>query len=78
MPNLTITVDEHVLQRARMRALQRRESVNAYLAEVLRRYADQPDQHEIFAGLSELAQTQPQVGTHSVGRAWTRDELYNV
>ena len=40
MANLTITVDEATLKRARLRAVQRDESVNAHLAEALRRYAD--------------------------------------
>jgi len=39
--NLTITVDEEVLKRARMRALAQGTSVNAILAAYLEAYADQ-------------------------------------
>lgn len=43
MANLTITVDEEVLRNARIRALQQGTSVNAVLAERLRRYAGQEE-----------------------------------
>ena len=40
MANLTISVDDATLKRARLRALQRDESVNAYLAERDRQRAE--------------------------------------
>jgi len=40
MANLTITVDEGTLQRARMRALEEDTSVNAVLRAYLEQYAD--------------------------------------
>ncbi|MBA2782775.1 MAG: hypothetical protein H0T74_07625 [Rubrobacteraceae bacterium] len=40
MTNLTITVDEGTLKRARMRALEEDTSVNAVLREYLEAYAD--------------------------------------
>ena len=40
MANLTITVDEDILKRARMRALEEGTSVNALLAEYLTRFAE--------------------------------------
>lgn len=39
MTNLTITVDDEVLKRARIRALERGESVNQFLAQQLSEYA---------------------------------------
>jgi predicted HicB family RNase H-like nuclease len=39
MANLTITVDEDVLKKARLRALQQGVSVNALLRDYLARYA---------------------------------------
>ncbi len=79
--NLTITVDETVLQRARVRAVQRRESVNSYLAEVLRQYADQPEQPSISATVATVIathqQTSGQGGATVQARAWTRDDLYD-
>jgi len=77
MPNLTITVDEDTLRRARIRALERHESVNAYLAEMLRRYADDSNQAQVFAELAEIADSvEPVQPGHR--RTWTRDELHRV
>lgn len=77
MANLTITVDDETLRRARIRALERHESVNAYLADMLRRYAAHPDQSEIFAELAAIADT-ARAGSGAGGRKWTRDDLYRV
>lgn len=77
MPNLTISVDDAVLKRARMRALRRNESVNAYLAEQLRRYADADDRSTPMAEFLELARASD-AGSGPGGRTWTRDELHHV
>lgn len=77
MPNLTITVDEDTLRRARIRAIERHESVNAYLAEMLRRYADDSHQAQVFAELAEIADS-AEPGEVAHGRAWRRDELHRV
>lgn len=76
MANLTITVDEQTLKRARIRAIERGESVNAYLAEQLRHYAgtDQPKQ-DPWARFDEIAD-RLDTGSGPEGRTWTRDELY--
>lgn len=73
MANLTITVDDATLKRARMRALQRNESVNAYLAQVLRRYAD--DEGSAMDAVITLAR-QSRAGSDAPGRSWTRDEAH--
>ncbi len=73
MANLTITVDDATLKRARMRALRRNESVNAYLAQVLRRYAD--DEGLAMNGVIALAR-QSHAGSEASGRSWTRDEAH--
>lgn len=73
MANLTITVDDAVLKRARVRAVRRNESVNSYLAEVLKRYADEGES-PIDAILADSAESQASSGPG--GRTWTRDELY--
>jgi plasmid stability protein len=77
MANLTISVDEETLKRARIRAIERGESVNAYLAEALRRYAGSTaDRHaEVMARLTEIADANP-AGYEGTGRTWTRDELH--
>lgn len=76
--NLTITVDAETLRRARIRALERRESVNAYLAEMLRRYAEGGSSHrEVFTELAALADEHA-VGTQGAARSWTRDDLHRA
>ena len=46
MANLTITVDDHLLKRARLRALEQGTSVHALLREYLRRYAGTASAHQ--------------------------------
>lgn len=75
MANLTITVDDATLKRARLRAVRRDESVNAYLAEALRRYADADDTPERMARVLTIAETAGG-GSGPGGRSWTRDELH--
>ncbi|MCL2467360.1 MAG: hypothetical protein FWF02_15055 [Micrococcales bacterium] len=77
MTNVTITVDEATLKRARIRAIERGESVNQFLAEQLRRYADADDQRErqrrSLVRIGELADSLPR---STGGWQWNRDELY--
>lgn len=77
MANLTITVDSETLRRARVRAIERGESVNQYLAEQLRRYAT-PNEAEQRRRLTNkrLADLATRIKTGSGGRRWRRDELY--
>lgn len=75
MANLTITVDEETLKRARIRAIERGESVNAYLGEVLRRYAAVATQVEAFAEADAVADAYPSSSGAS-GRTWSREELH--
>lgn len=77
MANVTITVDPEILRRARIRALERGESVNSYLSEALRRYAgpDRDRQTEALSRLDSIAD-QAGVGSPPGGRAWTRDDLH--
>lgn len=74
MANLTISVDEQVLRRARIRALQRNESVNRYLAETLERYADGSGQDAVEELLDLARRTR--TGHTGDGRGWTREELH--
>lgn len=76
MANLTITVDDGTLKRARLRALQRDESVNAYLAESLRRYADADDADPMTRVL--VAAERSTSGSGRGGRSWNRDELHRA
>ena len=55
MANLTITIDERLLKRARMRALEDGTSVNALLRAYLERYAGSGETGEALAGFARLA-----------------------
>jgi Family of unknown function (DUF6364) len=78
MTNLTLTIDDDLLKRARIRALERDTSVNALVRDYL----------EDFVALDMRTGTQPRMkefldwaksvhaGSGPEGRSWTRDELY--
>ncbi|HEX5086797.1 MAG TPA: hypothetical protein VFV89_03250 [Nocardioides sp.] len=74
MPNLRITVDAETLKRARARAAQHGESVNAMLAEALRRYADDTRPDDVFASIEAVADAHA-LGRDSGERTWIRDDL---
>jgi hypothetical protein len=75
MTNLTITVDEQVLKRARMRALQEDTSVNAVLRDYLEEYSGvRQERREAGRKLLELARNS---GAGSGGEGLPkREELY--
>lgn len=74
MGNLTITVDDAVLKKARIRALEQGASVNAVLRELLEVYAGVGGgQSAAAADLIALSQA---TRSRRGGRSWTRDELY--
>ena len=72
---LTVTVDDDVIKRARMRARQEGTTVNAALRDYLESYAGgPPGRREAigrFLALSESSNTGRGDAT------WTRDELYD-
>lgn len=76
MANLTITIDDHVLKRARMRALERGTSVNAVVGEYLVQFAGAGPTAAALAGFLELAGA-VDAGSGGRGRTWTRDDLYD-
>lgn len=78
MANLTISVDDETLKRARIRAIERGESVNRVLAQHLRAYANsngdslEAQQRETAEALLAHAQ---QIGKGS-GAKFNRGEIY--
>jgi hypothetical protein len=79
--NLTITIDDEVLKRARVRAVELGTSVNAILAEHLRSFAGREDARaRATAALLTLAkQSQAQGASRAKARArrrWTREDLH--
>lgn len=74
MANLTLVIDDALLRRARIRALEHGTSVNAVVRELLATYADD----RAIAGrrrVVALARSATS-GSAGRGRAWTRDDLY--
>ena len=75
MANLTISVDDNVLRRARIRSLEQGLSLNAVLREFLEKWAGDDDAVEAVAAFVDRGANQGS-GSGSGGRGWTRDELY--
>jgi len=90
MSNLTISVDDEIIKRARVRAIQQGTSVSAKVREFLQHYVDEPDdalnkQREAAAARllqaieTASAQTKPDAApapSKARKRRTLRDELY--
>ena len=76
MVNLTLTVDEDDLRKARIRALELGTSVNALVRDYLRQLAGRSTAAD---GIAEFfAATQDAgAGSGGEGRTWTRDDIYD-
>jgi hypothetical protein len=71
MANLTLSIDDELLQRAREAALRERTSVNALVREYLERYVDaRRRRYESLDALDAIAAR----STSRSASAWTRDE----
>jgi len=75
MANLTITIDDRLLKRARMRALEDGTSVNALLRAYLERYAGDADAVDTLGGFAQLARSSTATSGPG-GRTWARDEIH--
>lgn len=74
MANITLTIDDEVLRRARTRAAAEGTSVNAVVRHQIETYARVGEERRrAVRTIEELART-TQAG--SGGRTWTRAELY--
>ncbi len=73
--NLTITVDDEVLRRARIRALQQGTSVNAVLREFLESYAGSDIEGEARRRLAAMAR-ESDASSGPGGRTWSRTQVY--
>jgi plasmid stability protein len=74
--NLTVTVDDEVLRRARIRALEQGTSVNAIVREFLDSFAGAEEEREARSRLAELARASP-ASSGEAGRDWAREDLYS-
>ena len=75
MANLTIAVDEQVLKRARIKALEQGTSVNAVLRSFLEQYVREADARK-RAVREILVLSRASRAARGNGR-WTRDELHD-
>ncbi len=76
MANLTLSIDDDVLRKARIRALEQGTSVNAVVREFLMVYASTEEQATAAAKLVALAD-RSDAGEDSGGRSWTREGIYD-
>ena len=76
MTNLTIAVDEDLLRRARIRALEQGMSVNAFLRAQLEVLAGGRSQQRAAIRNLIARADRLQIGSGRQGRVWTRDELH--
>ena len=74
MANLTITVDDEVLKRARLRATEQGTSVNAVVRGYLEQYAGTRSAQE--QALTKLLALSEQTRSKRGRRKWTREELH--
>jgi plasmid stability protein len=76
MANLTITVDEKLLRRARTKAAERGTSVNAVMRDFLEQYAGPSG---VAAALVEMFEIADSAGasTGEAGITWTREDLHD-
>jgi plasmid stability protein len=73
--NLTLAIDDEVLKRARIRALEQGTSVNAVVREYLEIYAGIELGRGVLGGFVELA-NEAVTGSAGSGRRWDRAGLY--
>lgn len=74
MANLTITLDDEVLRRARLRALEQDVSVNALLRDYLEAYAAMGTTWS--QATDEILRLSARSRSGRGDRSWTRDELH--
>ena len=75
MSNLTLSVEDDVLRRARMRALAQGTSVNALVREYLGEFAGEGPAAEGARGFLALA-SRASASSGAAGRTWTRDDVH--
>ena len=78
MANLTITVDDETLKLARIRAIERGESVNQYLAQRLVEYVGADAARSVRRrAAADFVELSRELSGSTNGAGWTRDELYS-
>lgn len=75
MSNVTLSIDEQTLKRARIRAIEQGTSVNAVMRAFLESYAGVADERGALRKFLEIAESSD-AGAARRERSWTREELY--
>lgn len=76
MANVTLTIDDDVLRRARIRALEQGTSVNALVRECIESFAGEGPAKEGLRSFIDGAR-HSRASSGDRGRSWTRDEVYD-
>lgn len=76
MANLTVTVDEQILRKARIKAIEHGTSVNAVVSQYLERYAGVGQTAAALDAFLEIA-GRVDAGSGPAGRSWRRDDIYD-
>lgn len=74
--NLTLAIDDDLLRRARIKALEQGTSVNAIVREQLERYAGESAAAQAMKSFLEFARNS-NAGSGPGGRTWNREDLYD-
>ena len=77
MANLTLTIEDHVLRRARIRALEQGTSVNAMVREYLEQLTGDDSAQQAVNEFLAFARSRPETDDPTGSRTWTRAELYD-
>ncbi len=77
MANLTLTIDDDLLLKARLRALREKKSVNAVVREYLTNYVKTENQERAQRVIRLMEDIYQQVKPSSGGKKWTREEIYD-
>lgn len=75
MANLTLTIDDETLKRARIRALEQGTSVNALVRQYLGEYTGVDQEESGILAFLAFAEQHP-AGQEGGKRTWTREDLY--
>lgn len=76
MANVTLKLDDDLLRRARIRALEQGTSVNSVIRRHLEEFVgDDPRAQGLHRFLDLAGETRP--GSGPEGRTWSRDDLYD-